>query len=600
MLSLALTFSACTQEPFEISKEPISFSAATDEFIAVYGNPEHLPKLQDNVPVGVFVYTTREMLYHTEHGKLVPDEADIPQSTGDDAYAIIPATNEATTFVDAYINIPSEQTYSEGQNPSLINSFAHAKVVDGKAEFMFSPLNAVIEFGLASDDGSIISSMLIKAPSLVSNNYISGRKSFDFSNAGFSVKENVQSGSSSIRINFPENIQLSSEPIYIPVSVLPFMTYGDGLEVTLYNESGYPFEIGHVLVENDDYCNGGALDVAAAEYVSTMIGNVSKDDFTLPAFVDMCVVENKTGNLMPDQKLNIYSAIGNDISFVQQVITGADGGVKLELIPGNYTAYLAKEDGSDDEIRSVDFTVEPEKTVSVELVYYSYTTEIFHDDFKWITPEMGEGDKLLDYFVVSIDPPKINAGTQANSKIDVADGGSQEIISEIGWDFWQPAPAKPGEQVTWVYLRLGEIQLGKSKGYAQATTPAMTGLKESSNVLLSIVADPFYSVKGTDVTVCKTQLKLIIEGPGSFSSYDTEVKEKITDPIQSGDLSNPQEVPDGEPKTFGSKSYYDFVVYGATSETKFCIRTYDETVQDPEDYAQKQILIDDVKILLGE
>lgn len=599
--ALLSLFAACTQKNDTLVEDPIVFSATVGEYVPAFGTPSSMPELDDNMVVGVFVGATREMLYHTEQGRLVTDEADIPQSYGQDAYAVIPATKDAATFVDASINVPAEQTFADGKNQSLINSFAYSTVTDGRAEFRFDPLTAVIEFGFTSEDGSKISSMVVSAPSLSDNTSLSGKMGFDYKDGGgFTVDNAVENGSNTIRVSFPEPVALSSVPVYVPVAVLPFSTSGGGLSVTLYNENGYPYEMSPVLVSDDEYCNNGALDVLAADYVSVMAGNVSSGDFTLPSMVEFSIKVNATGDLMPNRSVNIYSVLGNTETFVRAESVGESGKVTFELIPGDYKAYLANEDGLDDRLRSVSFKVISEQTVSVELVYYSYNIEVFHDDFKWITPEMGEGDKELDYFVVTIDPPVVHTGKQNNSKIDVADSGAEEKIAEIGWDFWQPKANGTGQE-TWVYLRLGEIQMGRSTGYAQATTPAMSSLTEESDVLLSIVADPFYNISKTGVVTAQpTQLLITILGPGSFSTTDASVKEYITAPIESGDLSNPQEVPEGEPVTFGQKTYYDLLVYGATNETKFQLRTYDQNVPDPTSYSQRQILIDDVKVLLGE
>ena len=477
---LSLCTIACTPESDTLEGNPIVFSASGGEYVPAFGTPSSIPELYDNMEVGVFVGSTREMLYHTEQGRLVADEADIPQTYGQDAYAVIPATKDAATFVEASINVPAEQTFANGNNPSLINSFAYSTVTDGKAVFRFEPMTAVIEFGFTSGDGSKISSMVISAPSLSGNTSLTGKMSFDFKTGGsFTVDEAVEGGGNTIRVTFPEPVSLSSTPIYIPVAVLPFSTSEGGLNVTLYNENGYPYEMAPVLTDNNEYCNNGALDVLAADFVSILAGNVASEDFTLPSIVEFSIKVNATGELMTDRKVNVYSVLGNAETFVQTESVGASGKVLFELIPGDYKAYLANEDGTDDRLRSVSFKVIAEQTTPVELVYYSYNTEVFHDDFKWITPEMGEGDMLLDYFIVTMDPPAVNSGKQHNSKIDVVDSGATEKIEEIGWDFWHPKANGSGQE-TWIYLRLGEIQIGRSKGYAQATTPAMTSLKEES------------------------------------------------------------------------------------------------------------------------
>lgn len=601
LLAASAIVAACTEEP-KLVEDPIEFSVSTGGFTAVLDTPSMEVKISDGTEVGVFVNSTREMLFHVGNGRLVADEVDIPRYYGNDAYAVVPATKNAVTFVDACINIPAAQTFSGGVNSSLVNSLAYSKVEDGKAEFSFSPMNAVMEFGFSSDDNAVISSMTISAPSLTAGSYIAGKKKFAFSGSGFELTDKIENGSSIIKVTFPEPITLSSEPTFIPVAVLPFMTTGGGVELTLYNEFSYPYEIGAVLTDNDEYCNGGVLDVTETEYVSKYIGKVAKDSFAVPAFADFSVKVNKTGELMANQDVNIYS-LSNEETFVRTVNTGADGWVKIELIPGDYKAYIAREDGSDDAIRSVVFKILPESTVEVELVYYSFIKNIFYDDFQWITPEMGEGDKALDFFVVNMTPGSyaVNTGTKANSKIDVVDAGAPEKIAEIGWNFYQPAPNPGKPDVTWVYLRLGEIQMGRSKGYAQATTPAMKGLEQASTVLFSIVADPFYKIlnNGETAVALPTQLQIEIIGDGSFKDGVLE-KIAVTAPIESGDLSHPQEVPDGHPKTFGQKTYYDFLVYGVTSETQFCIRTYDEKVADRETYADKQILIDEVKVSLAE
>lgn len=588
---------ACEPERAEKISDPIEFSVSSANFSSVYGEDELSGVLADGVNVGIFVGSTREMSYHVEQNKLIADEADIPQYYGTSAYAVVPATGDASLYTEAYLKIPSEQSLKDGVNPYLLSSFAFSEIENGHAGFEFKPMNAVVELGFTSADASIISALTIKAPNLEDGYYLCGNKKYEFSEYGFSLKEEIYNGGSTIKVSFPDNIVLSSEVTYVPVSVLPFMTEKGGLEVTLYNEKGYPYEIGAILTDNDDYCNGGALDVLAGEYIKKFVVDVRQDSFSVPAIVRLGVKENKTGNMMPEMKMNIYSLLGEQEVFVQTVETGEDGTTSLEMIPGKYKAYIVKSDGTDDKIRSVIFSVEPESSTEVELLYYSYTKEIFHDDFNWITPDMGEGDKILDYFIKTMDPPAINTGVQANSKIDVCDNGALEKIEEIGWDFYQPAPN--GGSITWVYLRLGEIQLAKSKGYGQATTPPMSNLNEKSDVLLSIVADPFYSVKNNIPTSFPTQLKITIIGEGSFDSEKT-VKEYCTDPIQSGDLSNPQEVPEGEPKTFGQKTYYDFLIYGADAQTKFCIMTYDETVDDPNSYSNRQILIDDVKVTKGE
>ena len=600
--AMLFMFVACTSESDTLMEDPIVFSVVTSEFVPVYGTPSSVPELYDNMEVGVFVGSTREMLYHTDQGRLVADEADIPQSYGRDAYAVIPATKDAATFVEASISVPAEQTFVEGKNQSLINSFAYTTVTDGMAEFKFEPMTAVIELGFTSGDGSKLSSMVISAPSLSNNTSLSGKMSFDYKDGGgFTVDNAVENGGNTIRISFPEPVALSSVPVYVPVAVLPFSTSGGGLSVTLYNEKGYPYEMSPVLVGDDEYCSNGVLDVLAADYVSIMAGDVVSGDFTLPSIVEFSIKVNATGKLMPNRSVNIYSVLGNDETFVRTEPIGESGKVSFELIPGDYKAYLANEDGSDDRLRSVSFKSISEQTVSVELIYYSYNTEVFHDDFKWITPEMGEGDKLLDYYVVTLDPPAFNDAKAANSRIDVADSGAEEKIAEIGWDFWQQVPSNPNKKETWVFLRLGEIQLAKSKGYGTATTPAMSSLSRESDLLLSIVADPFYDISKTGViSVQPTQLQITIIGPGSFSSVDESVKEYITAPIESGDLSNPQKVPEGEPVTFGQKTYYDLLVYGATNETKFQLRTYDQNVPNQANNSRKQILIDDVKVLLGE
>lgn len=555
------------------SGAPISFDVSMESFKDVLGSAPSTVSLKSGDTVGVYVYATKQMPFKVEtdgnNSKLIALSADIPQSYGQVSYACIPANGSEFGFLKMGINIPANQTYVNGRNPNLINSVAYSAVSNGVSSFNFKQYGAVFALGLSSDEEITLSKMTVEAKSPDSGAYLTGTKSLTFkSMSEFTVDDKVSNGSNTITIDFPEGLKLSSNANYVTFATLPFSTSASGLKVVLYDAKNHTCSLAPILTQSSALGENGALSVQAGDYVACDLGKIKKDDFDIPAIVNISLKDKITGKPLADHEVYLYSLVGTTETLVATLKTDALGKISKEINPGTYKLGTKYNDNFGPQWNTTQFTAKMDETLDVEL---DAVPIIFADDFNWITPEMGGSAKVLKPYYVSYNPPAFNSAAADEVMFAESTSDAQAKLAEIGYEWVAP---------DYTYLRPGVLKFGKKNSTGDVTTPKFGKYYSDvpSNVVMYVTAISWNgSSDKISWTYEKSQLIFTIIGEGSFSESSSETT--YTTP-----LLNAGTPPD-------MYTYIELPIYGASANTQVKFGSVKQSTG-----TQWRCMVDDIKI----
>lgn len=540
-----MTLSGCNNEDGlkNTDKTPIVFSGSMSTMTAALGDALTQTWQADD-ELGIYVYATSEMRYKINESSastgMTAVTADIPVSYGTDAYAIYPPCSAKNRF-EANIVVPNAQTYADGVNPDLFYLAAQADVVDGAADFEFKHLASVINLGLKSDDNVKISKLEISAPAPARGSYLAGEAKVFLSYETLDLGD-VSKGNNTVVITFDEPLALSATPVYVPVAVLPFSTTADGLEVKVYEQRGYPSDLGSIWTGTNAVSEAGAVTLEAGECATEMLPAINLDMFDMPGTVKMTVKDAKTSSPRAGHEVSIYSLAGGVETLIDRYTSDASGVVKVELNAGEYVAYAPYSAGGPEKSNKVEFEIKSGLETSVELVLNPI---VFFEDFSWVNTTNFPGIGPLYG-----DVPGHVANTAQNFTPQYTTWTAEQLalMSDRGWT-----------STSFVYARPGALTLGKKNGVGTVTSPALTGLS-GAPVEITAKVIPWHTVTGGVWKLEYSQFTVKIVGEGSFSPTEsvTEMTNKI---LTSGGDTNP-----------GLESVFTMTLYGATSATKlsFC------------------------------
>ena len=546
--SAIFMLAGCQPEEKAAVTDPISFSGSIGSITAVTGGRTPDFCWNTGEKAGIFVGATIEMPYNVAesaaNSSFTAEEADIPASAGDMAYAYFPGTGESQVYVDANIIIPEQQTFSAGHNPNALNLAAIATVSDAKADFSFKHVGAILEFGLASDENLTIYGMLVEIPAPAAGSYIAGTTKIDFlGDEPVLDAASVKDGANSIMVNFPE-----------------------GLAVTVYDEIGKPCPIDPVFDGNSELGENGAISLASGEYASCDLGKITEDMFLPLSRISIKVTDDKTGTVRAGQEVNLYSVMNSTETFVQTLTTGDDGVTEAALLnAGQYKAYVAYGEGIPEEYNAFSFTVTADTEETVDFVIYPY---LFVDSFDWVKPEMGVSQELLRYY--DVPNGKVNNASPAWT---TCSDEFKEILAEKGWVFSDFVYPRPGQ------ITLGKKNTATASGTQSAETPKFAGLTGTADVKVTVIATPYHTVPGGVWTLERSYLEFTVNGGGTINGSTTLVEPEF--------VSGGQEQPD-------KSTTYEFTITGANPSTSVTI-----TNKQPGDATGSmwRCLIEEVRVL---
>lgn len=538
----AFAVSSCkVDEPTNVNKNPIAFEGTLDKMTPALG-AEVDCTWHAGDELGVFVYATSEIKYKVEESasttKLTAAQADIPVSYGYDAYAVYPYTGAKNRF-EANVVVPNAQTISNGINPNLFVLAANAPVVDEKVHFDFKYMTSVINLGLSASEPMSISKIEIAAPSPRRGKYLAGESKVNLS-AAEPVLGDITKGQNTITVSFAEPLALSSTVVYVPISVFPFETSEGGLTVKVYEQRGYPCDLGTIWAGSNEISDAGAVVLQAGESATEVLPALAFDMFEMPGTAKITVKD--ASGPRPSHEVSIYSVAGGVETFVDKFTSDANGVVNTELNAGDYVVYAPYNAGGPEKANKAAFTVRSGKESVVELFL---SPVVFAEDFSWINDTNFPGVAPLYGDV----PGHIANTAQAQTPQYTAWTSDQvALLTDRGWT-----------ASSFVFARPGALTLGKKNGVGTITSPKLDGVT-SSTLEVTFRVIPWHTVTGGIWKLEFSQITIGVLNAGSFSATEsvTTHTEKI---LTSGGDSNP-----------GLESEFKVTIYGATSATQlsFC------------------------------
>lgn len=531
--------SSCVDEPTTVSKNPIAFEGTLEAMTPALGAEVNCTWTAGD-ELGVFVYATSEIKYKVDESastsKLVAVDADIPVSFGYDAYALYPYTGAKSRF-EATVTVPNVQTITNGVNPDLFVLAANAPVENEKVHFDFKYMTSVINLGLSASESMKISKIEITAPSPKRGSYLAGQSKINLS-AEEPVIGDITKGQNTITVNFAEPLALSSTAVYVPVAVFPFETSADGLTIKVYEERGYPCDLGAIWTGSNQIADAGAVVLQAGESATEVLPALSFDNFEMPGTVKL-TVKDATG-VRASHDVFVYSLAGGVETFVKKFTSDANGVVNAELNAGEYVVYAPYNAGGPEKSNKVTFTIKSGKEVVAELFL---APVVFSEDFSWVNDTNFPG--MLPLYG---DVPGHVANTSGTPQYTTWNDAQKALLSDRGWT-----------ATSFVYARPGALTLGKKNGVGTITSPALEGVS-SSTLEVTFKVIPWHTVTGGVWKLEFSQITIGVLNAGSFSATEnvTTHTEKI---LVSGGDSNP-----------GLESEFKVTIYGATSATQlsFC------------------------------
>ena len=563
-LAALFLFMNCTVEEQVKNTDPIIFTVSQGDYQPLMGEFKTECKFRDGDKVGVFVNATREMPFIIKGNSLVAEAADIPQYFGNKAYAYLPATSKAESYAKVYINIPNEQSVSNGYNNNLLNMAAMAEVENGKVDFRFQPLGAIIDLGLSSKEEIVLSSLKVELPNPTTGSYLSGGIKVNYNEEGMTLDNKVSGGSNSIVVKFDDNLTLSSDVQYVPIAVLPFSSDGGGLKITLFDQNGNPCNLEPIWTDTNEISDNGAIYIGEGSYIQYDISPLSLDQFDLPTKVTIKVVDNKTSGIRANQTIWLYSIVNGQESMVGEFMTDEQGCLSVELSSGEYKVAAKYDDNTDSKWNVQSFEVSG-KEQNVDFIIYSIA---FYDDFDWITSDMGsDAGVVLKDLYESVNPPVANVNNQV--VWEEANGEAKDMLTAKGWTLSK-----------WVYLSPGNIRIGKKSASGTITFPKLSNIG-SSNVLLTLLVRPWHTVSGGAWKLEDAQMIISIEGGASFDESQL-ITEYIVHGMESDAPSSPLK-----------KNYFEIPIYNFSSNTVVSIHNL-----PPEGTSQTmyRIMFDEIKV----
>ena len=526
-------------EPAQVNNNPIAFEGSMEQLVPALGDQlAHTWQAGDEL--GVFVYATTEMKYKVGktdlNSELVALQADIPVSYGSDAYAVYPYSG-ANNWTEAVVKVPNVQTVANGVNPDLFVLAANAPVVDEKVHFDFKYMSSVINLGLSASEPMSISKIEIAAPFPRRGKYLAGESKVNLS-AAEPVLGDITKGQNTITVNFAEPLALSSTVVYVPISVFPFETSEGGLTVKVYEQRGYPCDLGTIWAGTNQISDAGAVVLQAGESATEVLPALSFDMFEMPGTAKITVKD--ASGPRPSHEVSIYSVAGGVETFVDKFTSDADGVVNTELNAGDYVVYAPYNAGGPEKANKAAFTVRSGKEAVVELFL---APVVFAEDFSWVNDTNFPG--MLPLYG---DVPNHTANTGNTPQYTAWTPDQLALLSDRGWT-----------ATSFVYARPGALTLGKKNGVGTITSPALNGVT-SSTLEVTFRVIPWHTVTGGIWKLEFSQITIGVLNAGSFSATEsvTTHTEKI---LTSGGDSNP-----------GLESEFKVTIYGATSATQlsFC------------------------------
>ena len=524
-------------EPAQVNNNPIAFEGSMEQLVPALGDQlAHTWQAGDEL--GVFVYATTEMKYKVGktdlNSELVALQADIPVSYGSDAYAVYPYSG-AKNWTEAVVKVPNVQTVANGINPDLFVLAANAPVVDEKVHFDFKYMTSVINLGLSASEPMSISKIEIAAPSPRRGKYLAGESKVNLSEAE-PVLGDITKGQNTITVNFAEPLALSSTVVYVPISVFPFETSEGGLTVKVYEQRGYPCDLGTIWAGTNQISDAGAVVLQAGESATEVLPALAFDMFEMPGTAKITVKD--ASGPRPSHEVSIYSVAGGVETFVDKYTSDANGVVNVDLNAGEYVVYAPYNAGGPEKANKAAFTVRSGKEAVVELFL---SPVLFAEDFSWVNDTNFPG--MLPLYG---DVPNHVANTGNTPQYTAWTDEQKALLS--GWT-----------ATDYVYARPGALTLGKKNGVGTITSPALAGVS-SSTLEVTFRVIPWHTVNGGIWKLEFSQITIGVLNAGSFSEAEnvTTHTEKI---LTSGGDENP-----------GLESEFKVTIYGATPATQltFC------------------------------
>lgn len=482
---------------------PIAFSGRMETVTAAVGD-EFPQTWMAGDTLGVFVYATREVLYEVSESSTASGfkalKADIPASYGTDAYAVYPYCS-ATSYLQTTVKVPSIQKITGGVNRHVYNMAAKAKVEDGKAEFDFVHMTSVVNLLLSASEEIAVSRLEISAPSPANGQYMAGEARLNLSEA-LPVLGDVSGGLNTIVVEFDEPMQLGSGTVSVPVAVLPFRTSAGGLNIKVYEERGYPCNLGAVLTEESAVSHSGAISIEAGISASVRLPQINLDMFDMPGGVKVTVKDAKTSQPRGGQKVSVYSVAGGMETFAGEYLTDEAGVFEAELNAGDYICYASYSDGVSEKFNRVEFTVLSGRTAEVEFVMNAL---VFVDDFSWVNTSVWPN--LLPLYA---DIPGHVANTAATCETGYSafTDDQKTLVAGKGYEF-----------TSWVFVRPGMVRVGKKNGVGTITFSPFSGIS-TSDAELNLNVIPWHTVTGGKWLLEYSEIVIKISGGGSFSATD--------------------------------------------------------------------------------
>ena len=491
--------SSCVDEPTTVSKNPIAFEGTLEAMTPALGAEVNCTWTAGD-ELGVFVYATSEIKYKVDESastsKLVAVDADIPVSFGYDAYALYPYTGAKSRF-EATVTVPNVQTITNGVNPDLFVLAANAPVENEKVHFDFKYMTSVINLGLSASESMKISKIEITAPSPKRGSYLAGQSKINLS-AEEPVIGDITKGQNTITVNFAEPLALSSTAVYVPVAVFPFETSADGLTIKVYEERGYPCDLGAIWTGSNQIADAGAVVLQAGESATEVLPALSFDNFEMPGTVKL-TVKDATG-VRASHDVFVYSLAGGVETFVKKFTSDANGVVNAELNAGEYVVYAPYNAGGPEKSNKVTFTIKSGKEVVAELFL---APVVFSEDFSWVNDTNFPG--MLPLYG---DVPGHVANTSGTPQYTTWNDAQKALLSDRGWT-----------ATSFVYARPGALTLGKKNGVGTITSPALEGVS-SSTLEVTFKVIPWHTVTGGVWKLEFSQITIGVLNAGSFSATE--------------------------------------------------------------------------------
>lgn len=527
----------------------LSFTGTVPAFEVVLGSTDtDYAQFATDDKVGIFVGASTEKTYvASTSGSTVSFTASgtvLTSIYGDYAHVLAPVNGSGINgYYKAPITVSSTQTVTDGHNPNVLNCFGSAEISDRNADVSLTHYGGAIVLGFCSDDDLTISSVVIQATSPNEDSYLAGELDlvFDTQNplSDPSIGD-VSSGSNKITVTIEGGMTLTSSMQYIPVGVLPFSTAGDGLTLTIYEQSGAPCYYGEIFTDSSAIGNDGEIYINSGE-LALYEAELYTDEFEFPVITTITVTDYATQSPAIGQEIYIYSVDETEAETLYSTYTSDENGqVILEIPDGEYRVYSSIDGIVPIRSNSAYFTV-ARNSQDVDLVLYPI---VFYDDTEWITADMGGTTTLANWYK-TIDPPATSSGTE--KRWNQCTTEAQNIITGLGWTMSD-----------YVYLRLSNYKFGKNSTTAYATTPAIPSFT-SGDFILSFSIVTFHTVSSSKWVYEECYFNLEITGSGSFSEDDPSVTSYDSDYLPSN-----LEAPDQE-------YYYKIVVYGAGPDTQITL-----------------------------